>query len=108
MKNLKLNEIYDIKYTVEGYDENISPWKYLGNNKFEDIWEGSQFDSDKMILIFDVSINQKGPQDPMYDCFNRDEINKVESFEVLNLHDCNPDYRKEHMRSCPNCCSNLI
>ena len=88
----KLNKVYDIKYTVEGYDENISPWKYLGNNKFEDIWEGSEVDSDKMTLIFDVT------KDP-----DRGEFHKVESFEVLNLHDCNPEYRKEAMRSCPNC-----
>tara|TARA_R100001230_G_C5619427_1_gene129207 strand:+ start:304 stop:768 length:465 start_codon:yes stop_codon:yes gene_type:complete len=86
------NKIYDIQYTVEGYDENVSPWKYLGNNKFEDIWEGSEFDSDKMTLIFDVSIDS-----------DRDELHKVESFKVLNLHDCNPEYRKTHMRSCPNC-----
>ena len=101
MKNLKLNEIYDIKYTVEGYDENISPWKYLGNNKFEDIWEGSYFDADKMTLIF-ILTTHCGIDD------DRADKHKVESFEVLNLHDCNPDYRKEHMRSCPNCCSNLI
>ena len=100
------NKIYDIQYTVEGYDENVSPWKYLGNNKFEDIWEGSEFDSDKMTLIFnkheahsDVIINQN-------DIFDRGEIHKVESFKVLNLHECNPEYRKEHMRSCPNCCPN--
>ena len=86
--HLKQNEIYDIKYTVEGYDENISPWKYLGNNKFEDIWEGSEFDSDKMIMIMLNDVN---------------EIHKVESFEILDLHDCSPDYRKEFMRSCPNC-----
>ena len=91
----KLNKVYDIKYTVQGYDENISPWKYLGNNKFEDIWEGSQVDSDKMTLIFDVTI------DP-----DRGEFHKVESFKVLNLHECNPEYRKTHMRSCPNCTSN--
>tara|TARA_R100000008_G_scaffold81121_1_gene64103 strand:- start:134 stop:421 length:288 start_codon:yes stop_codon:yes gene_type:complete len=94
--NLQLNKIYDLKYTVEGYDENISPWKYLGNNNFEDIWEGSQFDSDKMTIIFDVSTNQN-------DCFDRDEINKVESFEILDLHECSTEYRKDHMRSCPNC-----
>ena len=88
----KLNKVYDIKYTVQGYDENISPWKYLGNNKFEDIWEGSLVDSDKMTLIFDVT------KDP-----DRGEFHKVESFEVLNLHDCNSEYRKEAMRSCPNC-----
>ena len=89
-------KIYDIQYEIEGYDENVSPWKYLGNNKFEDIWEGSEFDTSNKTIKFDVTINKN-------DCFDRDEINKVESYKVLNLHDCNPEYRKTHMRSCPNC-----